>query len=133
VKRFFAIAAAAIVALAAAGCKPQDNNGANGADVRIHLRKVCAEDIQKYCSGKTGKEMRQCIKANLYQVSDECRSAWKARRAQIRARKAAREAQGQTGTTTNQPTTQAQPPAGQQTQTTTPPANNDGDDDDDRD
>jgi hypothetical protein len=102
-------------------CKPQDNTSNTatkpGGGV-VRLREACAQDVQKFCTDKRGREMRQCLKQNLWQVSDGCRAAWQERRDRIRERRAQRKAQGG-GAQATQTTGQTQ---------ATPPAQNDGDD-----
>jgi hypothetical protein len=45
-----------------------------GREDRVVAR-VCRADAEKMCSGKTGEELRQCLKTNQAQLSSECKDA----------------------------------------------------------
>jgi hypothetical protein len=39
------------------------------------MRKACADDMKTLCSGKEGREMGQCMRANADKVSPACKDA----------------------------------------------------------
>jgi len=42
---------------------------------REAMRKACADDMKTLCSGKEGREMGQCMRANADKVSPACKDA----------------------------------------------------------
>jgi hypothetical protein len=47
--------------------------GGGGGGGHHGLRKVCADDIQKYCANEDHK--RRCLKDNIDKLSDACKAA----------------------------------------------------------
>ena len=44
------------------------------------LRRVCADELQKYCAGdERGRERRECLQTHLDQLSADCKAAVEAR------------------------------------------------------
>jgi hypothetical protein len=39
------------------------------------VAKLCKDDAQHLCSGKTGQELQQCLKTNQAQLSSNCKDA----------------------------------------------------------
>ena len=39
------------------------------------VARLCKADAEKVCSGKTGEELRQCLKSNQAQLSSDCKGA----------------------------------------------------------
>ena len=79
-KRF---ASAIIVIVAAAGvaaaCHPRNQTEqAEQRHGRHGLRKICADDIQKYCQNEDRK--RRCLRQNLDKLSADCKAAVEALR-----------------------------------------------------
>jgi Cysteine rich repeat len=65
---------AALATMLAHGALAQESGGA--------LRKLCADDFKKYCSGITPGEgkLRACIQENFDKLSDQCRAGIEERR-----------------------------------------------------
>jgi len=42
---------------------------------REAMRQACSDDMNKLCSGKTGREMGQCMRANTEKLSAPCKDA----------------------------------------------------------
>lgn len=82
-----ATAPVAAPSTAAAGGTPA-GGAAGGGDRAARMAKmmgvlkspVCAADAEKYCSGKTGRDMFMCIRENRDSFSDACAAALKALR-----------------------------------------------------
>lgn len=44
------------------------------------LRRVCADELQKYCAGdERGRQRRECLQTHLDQLSADCKAALEAR------------------------------------------------------
>ncbi|HUO89977.1 MAG TPA: efflux RND transporter periplasmic adaptor subunit [Rhizomicrobium sp.] len=74
------IAAPSSPAADGTGGAPRSGAGGGGrfAKMRAVLQSpVCKGDVDKYCAGKTGREMFMCIRENRDDFSDACRAALK--------------------------------------------------------
>lgn len=107
---------------------PQNNQSMSQSEGRHHgggkLRRACAADIQKYCSG--GEKIRRCLRQNSANLQIDCKTALDQAIERSRERRAARNGNSQrqqNGMQQNQATPQTN---GQQHNNA---ANNDDDDD----
>ncbi len=81
------LAAAAALTLLSAGVAAAQAGQGQGAPAMSAIRQACAADVQKLCPDKTGPDRRQCMMDHAADLSDGCKSAIAAMRAQIQAQK----------------------------------------------
>ena len=72
-------------AIPLAACNPQQavkkaakldrDRGDRGGRGGHGLKKACAADIAKFCSGDRGRERRQCLQTHVNELSADCKDA----------------------------------------------------------
>jgi hypothetical protein len=67
------VLAALLVSLGAQAQAPAPSPEVQAA--RDAVRKNCAADMQKLCSGKTGRDAMTCLRSNSDQASPDCKDA----------------------------------------------------------
>jgi hypothetical protein len=63
----------ALVAACVAGGYAQAQTQQGREDKAV--AKLCKDDAQHLCAGKTGQELQQCLKSNQAQLSSNCKEA----------------------------------------------------------